>query len=552
MQQAKKTFMYGAVILSVAGAITKILGACFRIPLANWIGAEGMAYYNGAYPIYQLLLTIGTAGIPVAISRMVSERIAADNEGAANRVFKVSMVVMIIVGIVLSGALLLGADTFSSHIKKLNGSYYAMMAIAPALFFVPIMGTFRGYFQGMQNMKPTAVSQIVEQLFRVICGLALAHILLNAMGREYAAAGATFGATAGALFGLVTMIILYTKFKASKSYREKREEARKSREHKESARKIIKQLLYIAVPITIGVAIMPVMSMIDLLIVTDRLSASGFDAHSVRSLYGQLTGFAGPLINMPKVLTQAIAVSMVPTVVRAFKARDHDFLHYNVSLGMRFAMIIGLPCSVGIGVLSEPIMLLLYPNQPVDAVGAASCMTILAVGIVFLASIDTLSAVLQGVGKQMIPVVNIAIGALVKVVLTWTLTGIPIVNVKGAAIGTVSAYIVATILNYRAVKTYTGTKFDAKKTFLRPLIAVSVMGLVARGLYWIVTPLIGSVLATILSICAAGVIYVVMLFVTRSIKGEELKLLPKGEMLYGFYRRLLLTMPRKNGKMNRS
>lgn len=559
----KRTFMYGAAILSAAGIIIKIIGAFFRIPLGNLIGDEGMGYYNAVYPIYTLLVVIATTGIPIAISRLVAEHLTDGDPGGANRVFKIALVFMAVIGACFFCVLFFGAGAITSKMTDLSSAVYAMRAIAPALVFVPIMAALRGYFQGMQNMKPTALSQVAEQAFRVIAGLALAFLLIK-MGKEYAAAGGTFGATAGAVAGLFTLGILYSRFRRAASYRERREEAKRAREAKgrEPTGAVIKKIAWIAIPITVGAAIMPIMYNIDMWVVPARLSQAGFNAVEVRSMYGQLTGFAEPITNLPKVLTQAIAVSMVPTIVRAYKEKDKEFLNYNVALGLRLALIIGLPCTVGLMILSGPVMRLLYPLQLEGADGAAPALFIFAIGIVFLSSIDALTSVLQGIGKQMIPFVNIAIGACCKLAITYALTGLPFFNIKGAAIGTVAAYAVATALNYRAVVVYTGTRFEPGLTFVRPLISALVMGGASAAVYCAIHSAIGSSsaamaaaletqlhreltaamlgngIATIAAIFIGILVYVAMLFVSRSIKPDELRLLPKGESLYRLYRKL--------------
>ncbi|MDR1815411.1 MAG: polysaccharide biosynthesis protein [Clostridiales Family XIII bacterium] len=547
--QQRKSFIHGAGILAGAGVIIKIIGACFRIPLGNLIGGEGMGYYNAVYPVYTLLVVIATTGIPIAISRLVAEHIAEDDHGGANRVFKVSMAVMLILGIAFFAVLFFGAEAITGVNESLKGASVAMKAIAPALIFVPVMAAFRGYFQGMQNMKPTALSQVIEQLFRVVCGLALAFFLAK-MGLEYAAAGGTFGATAGAAAGVACMAVVYSKFRSSEPFRKRREEARQERDprHRIATSQILNQLALIALPITLGAIVMPLMWNIDMLVVPRRLADAGFTAIEARSMYGQLTGFAESLMNLPKVLTQAIAISMVPTIVRAWKEKDDAFLHYNVTLGLRFSLIIGLPCAVGFMVLSEPIMLLLYPTKPEDAAGAAPALFIFGIGVIFLSSIDALTSVLQGVGKQGIPLVNIAIGAVCKLGVTWLLTGIPVFNIKGAAIGTVVAYVVATVLNYRAVKTYTGAHFDFSLTFVRPVTAALIMGAVCAGVYYPLTHFteLPRFIVTVCAILAAAVCYVILLFATKTLEARELRQLPKGEQLYALYRKI---RPARNVKL---
>ncbi len=519
---AKKSFMQGAVILGIAGIIIKIMGAFFRIPLANLIGDKGMGYYQTAYPIYVLFLTLATAGIPIAISKMVSERVAVDHHYEAYRVFRVSFILLFTIGICSSAVLFFGADYIVNAIGN-PGAKYAMMAIAPALLFVPIMAAYRGYFQGMQNMKPTAASQVVEQFFRVAVGLSLAYFLIKD-GREFAAAGASFGATAGSVTGLITVIGIYYYKKGSL----RKDIDRSARVNTERGREILAQILMIAIPVTIGAAIMPIMNTIDVGIVMRRLQETGWSEEAANGLYGQLTGMAGPLINFPQVLTQAIAMSLVPAIAAAYKQKDIGFLNYNVRLGVRTAIMIGLPCALGLMTLSEPIMRLLYPMQKASAVSAAPCLFIMAFGVIFLSTVQTLTGVLQGLGKPMIPVVNLFVGAVIKVILTYSLTGVNSINVRGAAIGTVAAYIIASLLNIMAVKKYTGVKFDIMLTYVKPVTSALVMSGIVWASYRVLYGFFGNALSTVIAVMIGGVVYCAMLFLTKSIKKEELKVLPKG------------------------
>ncbi|NCB41892.1 MAG: polysaccharide biosynthesis protein [Clostridia bacterium] len=523
--QKNRSFIRGAVILGIAGLIIKILGAAFRIPLTNIIGDSGMGYYQTAYPIYVLFLTIATAGIPTAISRMVAERNAIDQRYEAHRVFKLSFMLLLGIGAFSSSILFFGAESITRFIKEPE-AVYAMKAIAPALFFVPLMASFRGYFQGLENMTPTATSQIIEQFFRVLIGLGLAVYLLP-KGLQYAAAGASFGATAGGIFGFIGILIIYAFNK--KAIASSLENADKA--PKESAKRILWALLLIAVPITIGASIMPIINTIDAAIVKIRLVSIGYDSDVARSLYGQLTGMAAPLINFPQVLTQAVAMSLVPVVASSHRRDDLDFMKKNIALGLRYAFVLSVPCAVGMIVLSKPIMLLLYPLQPQSAVNAASCLAILAMGIVFLATVQTLTGVLQGIGKQAIPVRNLFVGALVKIVITYVLTGIPSINVRGAAFGTVMAYFVASLLNLLSVKKYTNATIDFNLTFLKPLVSALVMGIAVTISYHAMPLSVGNSLSTVFSISIGAVVYVCMIFITKSISVEELETFPRTEKL---------------------
>ncbi|MDR0357559.1 MAG: polysaccharide biosynthesis protein [Clostridiales Family XIII bacterium] len=545
---AKKTFVRGAMILSAAGIISKVLGAFFRIPLANLIGAEGMGYYQAVYPIYSLLLTVSIAGFPVAVSRMVSERIALKDHFGAHRVFRISLFVMIVFGMALSLFLFIGSDAIIGRVDALKGAAYAMRAISPALFFVTVMSAYMGYFQGMRNMKPSAVVQIVEQFFRVIIGLSLAFFLAP-IGTSHAAAGAMFGASAGSVAGFIVILLIYFATVKQRSFKTRIAKSRRAfREKKQSVLRILYLLFAISVPITIGSAIMPIMSNIDLAIVANRLSDTGWAPDQVREMYGQLTGMAAPLVNLPQVVTQAIAISLVPTITAAFKTGDMPFLRYNTILGFRMTLLLGLPCALGFMTLSEPIMRLLYPAQPEDAVAAAPSLFILAVGIVFYMSIQTLTGALQGMGRQVTPVVNLFIGAICKAGVTYVLTGIPSINVMGAAAGTVCAYIVATALNLRAVKKYTGAIFDWRKTLLRPLLSALAMSVAAFVAFRGMSLFAGNAISVLVAIAAGGVVYAIMVFVTRAVTEDELIYFPKGETLVKLYRKVLTTVL-KNGRM---
>ena len=533
----KKSFVQGAAVLAVAGLVVKILGAIFRIPLGNMIGTVGLANYNPAYYVYSFFLILATAGIPVAISRMVSERVSFGQFGEAHRVFRISRSLMLTIGAISFVIMFFGADFFA-EISKVPGAALSMRAISPALLFVPIMASYRGYFQGMQDMKPTAISQVVEQIFRVAVGLSLAGFFFHSattLGissrfrpEEAGAAGATLGAAAGAIGGLLIMLIVYFLSKNKIKSRITRERNIK----RESGKSILKKIAVIAIPITIGAAIMPIVNLIDVIIVTGRLQDSGWDINTAQDMYGQLSGFVGSLINFPQVLTQAVAMSLVPLVAAAYKQKDTLFLQENVATGIRMSVILGLPCAFGLFALAEPILVLLYPARQAAAVNAAPCLMVMSVGVVFLSTVQTLAGVLQGIGKQMIPVRNLVIGVAAKIIITWTLTGIPSINILGAAAGTVTAYLIASVLNIMAVRKYTGTRFDIMDTAVKPLVSSAVMAACAWGAYHICFAVLdGSRWATVIAILVAMVVYVVMIFITKTVTRDEVTRMPKGDKL---------------------
>ena len=522
---SKKTFLRGAAVLGVAGLLVQVLGAVFRIPLANIIGDKGMGYYQTAYPIYIFLLVFSTNGAPAAISKMTSERIALGRHSEAHRVFKLSFILMFGLGVVASSIFFFGAEFIVNTIGN-PGAYYSMISIAPALLFVPIMAVYRGYFQGMQQMEPTAVSQLTEQAVRVAVGLTLAAMLVP-KGIEYAAAGATVGTSIGPIAGVIILVIIYY-IKRKKLHLEIENN---QSEIKESAGKIIGTLAAIAIPITIGVSLVPIMNIVDVIVVMRRLQGIGFSPDQTNALYGQLTGMAGPIINVPMALALSIALSMVPAIAAANSVRDTALLDTNVRLGLRTAVIIGVPCTFGLMCLSEPIMLLVYPLQAESASSAAPCLFILAIGIILLCIAQTMAGILQGLGRPYVAVATLCAGVVVKAIATYIFTGFPELNVQGAAIGTSLAFGLIGVLNFIAVKKYTGTKFNVRLSVWKPLLSGVVMSVVVLAVYYLCRGVIGNSLSTALAVCVGAGAYGIMLLKSRAIETNEIKLLPKGEKL---------------------
>lgn len=528
-----KSFLKGAVILGIAGIIVKIMGAFFRIPLGNIIGDEGMGYYQASYPIYVLLLTISTAGIPTAISKLVSEKYAVGDPYGAHRVFKVSFILLLITGIVTSSIMFFGSRRIVEIIKSPPEAYYSMLAIAPALLFVPIMAAFRGYFQGIQDMVPTAVSQIIEQFGRTVVGLVLALFLFR-KGIDLAAAGASFGAAAGGITGAIIIILIYYKRRHSIF----QEIQSRPRFKKENSGKIIYRIMSIAIPITMGAAIIPVMNMIDLAIVMRRLQDIGYSAEVANELYGQLTGMAAPLINLPQIITVGLAVSLVPAISDAVQRKNNLLVKNTIQSGTRAALLLGLPSAAGLIILSKPIMLLLYPLQQTSAVNAADILSILGFGVIFLTLLQTFTGILQGLGRPSIPVVNLFIGAVFKVILTYFFTGIYSINIKGAAIGTVMAYGIAALLNFLAIKRLTKVDFSTMDVLIKPVIAVIAMSISVLFIYGRLTNILGNRLTTLIAVSVGIMIYGLMLLATGGITKADFQMIPGGNRIIKILNRL--------------
>lgn len=524
--------MKGATILVIAGIVSKIFGAIFRIPLTNMIGAEGQAYYSAAYALYQLLFTVATAGFPVAISRMVSSRIAEGDFINAHKSYKLAMKVSWALGIGSFLIMFFGAGAIANAYRN-PGSEASMKAISVALLFTPLVASMRGYYQGRQDMKPTGVTEVIEQMVRVAAGLTLAYMFYRTSLTK-AAAGATFGASAGIMAAFIAMMVIYAR---DRSERERLFSASVVREESDNSR--LKELLGFLIPITIGSSVMPIMFNIDAAIIPRRLLDSGWDRVMTEKLYGLMGGFCDPIINLPNIFIDAICISLMPAVTTAYTLHKKKELDGHIKTGLKTMMIITYPCAIGLIVLARPILTLLFYRKIDEAVMAVPALRILAVSILTLAVMRTFSTSLQAIGKMMLPVWNLLIGAAVKAVVSYILIGIPAININGAAFGSVIAYVTAGILNYRALRKYADISLDMKSIFVTPLIAALIMGASTVLSYKLVFMALHSNLtATFLSIMISVAVYFVTVFRIKAVTKDEIELIPKGELIYRLALRL--------------
>ncbi len=523
MEEKRKTnFLKEAMILSAAGLIVKIIGSVYRIILNPWVGAEGMGTYQMAYPIYTLLLSISTAGIPTAISKLMAERIAVNDNKGSFRVFKVSLVLLFFIGLFFSAFLYLGADYYATHVIQVPVAGMAIKAIAPAVFFVSIMSGFRGFFQGLQDMTPSAISQIVEQVFRVIAIFTMVWIFLP-ISVDHAAAGAASGPAFGGLFGLLTLLFIY--FKRRKNFKTFFETTEST--YEESSLTIMKNVILFALPITLGGMIVPCMSTIDTMVINTRLmTIEGMTLTRVKELYGYLSSYAGALVNFPPVITIALSASLVPAIAEAMALKNRKLASKNISTGIKFTFLVGMPCTIGMFVLATPICTLLYR----DPFGGKP-LAVMAFTVVFLTLNQTCAGILQGLGHVNIPVRNLLFGVLTKTCLNYVLVAVPSLNILGAALGSVGGYGVASILNLLAVRKYAKWEMNGKDLILKPLVASLIMGVCTIGAYYGLKSVLGGIshgadMATLLSILIAVVIYFYIVLHFKFLERRELLMLP--------------------------
>jgi len=423
----------GTAILTAAGFAVKVFGAIYRIILSRMIGAEGIGLYQMAYPVYLIFLSLSTAGIPIAISKIIAEKSASGDQAGMRIVFRAAFGLMFLLGMLSSIAMAGTARWFAGHVVFDSRAIFAIWALSPAIFLMSLMAVFRGYFQGQLHMQPSAVSQIFEQLVRVSVSIILAYALLP-MGIDHAAAGAAFGATAGGAAGLVYLIFVYWRSHlTSKAVVPKTE--RKSRTFLEMQR-----LIRFALPISLTAILMPLLQTLDSVLVPHRLQTIGYTIKQSTTMLGIL-GNSWAVIYLPLIVTGAIAANMVPAVSILKGSRDMKSLQNKVSEGLRLAVIYLCPAFIGLLVFGGTVYRMIYGDAGITVLSWFS-------PAVFFLGMEQVSAgVLQGLGKPKWPLVSFVIGAMVKIAVTTVATGWPGLNLAGAALGTVSGALVTASLN---------------------------------------------------------------------------------------------------------
>lgn len=436
-----QTFLRGAAILSAAALISKILGAVYRIPYQNITGNEGMYVYQQVYPLYSVLLIIATAGVPIAISSMVSERLADQDHAGAFRVFRTSVVTLSVIGIFFFVLLFLGSGQIAEWMGDRALLTIPIQAVSFALLIVPFTAALRGYFQGFQNMLPTALSQILEQLIRVVTILGLAWFFMSTgAGVAYAGAGAMLGAFTGGIGALLLLVYLARKNQLWAKNLAPKVQYQQNRSS-QSKRAVIKKLLLVSFPICLGSLVIPLYSLVDSFTVGNLLEMAG-TPHAVAIELKGIYDRGQPLIQFAGFFATSVALSIVPAMVEAISRKEEKLARDHAAVALRWTLLLGLPASVGLIVVAFPTNVMLFE----DGAGSLS-LAILAITTVFSTLGVTSSGILQGYGKVYLPAIHMLIGVLLKVLANLLL--IPLWDIRGAAIATVVAYGVATLLNLR-------------------------------------------------------------------------------------------------------
>jgi len=524
----RQTFMEGALVLMIAGFLVKVIGAVFKIPLYNVIGGQAMAYFTVAYDVYVWMYIITTAGLPVAISRMVSESNAKGEYNNARRTLYVAFSSFLTLGVVGCGILYFGADRLAAFMRNPNAAP-AIRVIAPAILFEIVMSSYRGYFQGNQNMLPTAISQIIVAIAKLGGGIVAANYVLGLglpeeQALPYAAAAAISGVTLGTLLGAAYLVLRKLFFKPQKRAVEVKAV--------EPCGQLLRRLIMITVPIALGSMVSSVSNLVDTALIMGRLvEGAGFAQGAAETAFGAYSGMSRTMFNLPPSLIIPIGVSVIPAIAEQFTLSRREEAAGVLTSALRVATLMAMPCGFGLSFMAEPILSLLYSDRLDEVAIAAPTLTLLGFAVTFVCLDSITNAILQAIGRERVPVVTMLCGGLVKMCTTFLLVGIPTLNIMGAPFSTLLCYGTITALNFTVLRKEIGHFPSVVTLAARPALCSLVSCAAARLTWTLLVGALGNTIATVSGIGVAVILYLSLVLFTKTLHREDVLLLPKGEKI---------------------
>jgi len=514
------------MLLALSTAIVKVIGALYKIPLNAIIGPEGFSYFNTAYEIYTVLLMVSSAGLPVAMSRMISQANSLGNYRQVRKIYSTCRTIFLILG--LSGGLLM--TVFCRQLAQFQeqpDAWAAIGALGPCAFFICLISTYRGFFQGQSNMMPTSVSQVLEALCKLIIGMGAALLVLHYTNSiPLAAGGAILGVTVG-----TALSALYLKLTCHKSYKT----LPVTDEEVPSSGKIAKDLLAIAVPITIGSAGLQLLTMLETKIyMSQLLNTLGYTQNQADTMKG-IYNMTQTIFNMPCAFINPITISIIPAITAQLTLNKSSAVKATEESGARITGLISLPCAVGLCLLAEPVTALLGGYSGEELQLSTGLMSILGICIVFNAIVLLTNAIMQAHGNVTLPVINMFIGGILKLAVIFILTGNPHIGILGTPIGTLVCYICITALNLISMRKVFANPPAILKSILRAVIAAAIMGAavfgVRQGLLLLLGDGMSRLIACAVPILVGVVVYAIAVVKLKAITREDCLLLPKGEKI---------------------
>lgn len=542
----KQTFLQGTAVLAMATVLVKLMGFLFKVPLNNIIGEDGFGYFNTAYDVYNVLLMISTTGLPVAMSRMISQAQTLGNHAQIKRIYRTSLYVFLTIGMAGSLGMLFFCRQLSVMVTTNENSWAAIAALAPCVLLICLVSAYRGFFQGQSNMTPTSVSQIFEAVTRLVVGLGLAWLVMKLTGEAYvrmqgivlapgetaqdygditlAAGGAILGVTLGSL---ISVVYLHHKFRQSNQILSLGGGTAKS------TRSTMKELLSIAVPITLGSAGLQIINLFDTMIYMRRLTGALQWTEKMADSAKGVYNFCQTVFALPCSFIPTITIAVIPAITASLTRKDLAEAKATSESSVRTMALIAMPCAAGLFVMAEPVIRLLCSTYTEDRIQlAATMLAILGLTVIFNSIVLLLNAIMQAHGDVVTPVVNMLIGGIIKIIVNYILVGQPNLNIVGAPIGTFICYISITALDLIAMKRHISARPAIFKNIIRPGLASAIMGAATFMVYRVLSNAISSwKLACLLSLAFAVVLYAVLVVFLRCLTYEDCMLLPKGEKI---------------------
>lgn len=525
-RNVKESFMKSVLVLMISQVLIKLLGLVYRIYLTNreGFGDEGNAIYSGGYQIYALLLTVSSIGVPNAISKLVSEKVAIGDHKSAHRIFKIALATFAVIGLIGTLILFLGAGYISNVILQIPEAELTLVALSPAIFFVTISSVIRGYFNGRQKMSVTAKSQTLEQVFKTLLTIVVVEIvaIISKTSTSLMAAGANLATTLSVLLSFSYLGLYYKS--------DKKEIANEMKEtinyKKEPVIKVVKRILFVSLPITLSAIMSTLNKNIDSFTVIRGLKKFLPVAES-KIQYGILSGKVDTLITLPLSFNIAFATALVPSVSASIAQRDDKTASKRISFSILITIIIGLPCTFGMILLSQQILNLLFPN----ASSGTLLLQISAITIIFAVLAQTVNGALQGLGKIMVPAISSLIGLIAKLILNLILIPIPEIGVNGAAIASIVNNVLAFGISFYILNKSIKLNINIVKCIIKPIIATIIMCICSYFFFIVLNSVIAEKIATLIALALAVIIYVLAIIALKILEKEEISMIPYGNKM---------------------
>ncbi len=564
-EEKKQSFLHGAIILMAGTLVVKVVSVLFKVPITNMLSESAMSYFETAYTFFNLFSTLATAGFPIAISKIISENSVEGRYRDTKKILKVSLAFFSVTGLLGTLIMFFGAGAFAGMIKN-PGATFSIMCLSPAVLFLCMMSAYRGYYQGLRNMYPTAHSQIIEAVVKMVCGVGFTYAMLNFAQRELEEKGTVLGkayetaadaqyaiyqiSAGAALLGVavstgVGLLYLASRHRLlgdgiNRHHLARAPEAR-------SAKETLRYMVQLAIPICLGSVAINLTSMIDMATVMDRLSRVMDQAPEVvlaqykgsipadmannlvpSHLYGAYTSIAVTIANIIPAVSAGFGVSALPLVSNAWARRSKREVQKSIQTVLRITALFCIPAGIGLSMLAKPVCQLFF-NKPMGIAIAAPLLQVLGIASIFISLTSALNSLLQAVGRVAVPVRLIIIGGMVKFIINFTFVGMPRINMKAVPYGTLACYMVIVALSLYVIKAVTRVEMNLRQIIVKPLIAAIACGAAAVLAYDFFYTLWPSKYTVLPAVGVGAVVYAVGVLLLRAVKKEDVLMLPKGE-----------------------